>query len=530
MSTFTDGAPPSVTPEPGDSGPEHGRGPDDATAEPATDWLQQEIQRRIAAKSSGSGGRHARRDASGRNGAAQQQQQRRSDGPGGALPPPIGSPVQPPPRRLRTDRPGQSAAWSGPQRPDQNGGPQERPAVPARPAPPSGSAAARLLSLPPVTPPPVTPPPASPPPATPAPVGLQQPTGPHQAGPPAQVSGPHQLPPPVWRPQPSGPHPIPLLPSLPARVQPTGPLPVDQGQPDEGVPDGLVERAAPARSVADQGAPPQAAVSAPSAPPRPQEQPAQQQPAQQQQPPAAPVEQAAAATRSAPPAPPQPQSPQPQSPQPQPGYGQQAFAPPSHPTFPPRPQAPPADVGEVIWSASVTATAPYPPVSTPPPGTVSVPEQRSATPGALFDDRPDGRSTDGRSTDGSADTDDENDDDLPNKRVRVVLAERKGVARPVRTVVDIQEGTGVGELLRSNLIGSQLTVALRFAVFAGLTLGVLPVLFALVPEIGRISVLGLRLPWLILGVLVYPFLLGLGWWHTRTAERVEQNFADHVQD
>ena len=36
--------------------------------------------------------------------------------------------------------------------------------------------------------------------------------------------------------------------------------------------------------------------------------------------------------------------------------------------------------------------------------------------------------------------------------------------------------------------------------------------------------------WLLLGVLVYPFLLGLGWWHTRTAERVEQNFADHVQD
>jgi hypothetical protein len=120
--------------------------------------------------------------------------------------------------------------------------------------------------------------------------------------------------------------------------------------------------------------------------------------------------------------------------------------------------------------------------------------------------------------------------DLQRRRVRVVLAERKGVARPVRTVVDIQEGTGVGELLRSNLIGSQLAVALRFAVGAGLTLGVLPLLFALFPEIGQIDVLGLRLPWLLLGLLVYPFLLGLGWWHTLTAERVEQDFADHVQD
>jgi hypothetical protein len=114
--------------------------------------------------------------------------------------------------------------------------------------------------------------------------------------------------------------------------------------------------------------------------------------------------------------------------------------------------------------------------------------------------------------------------------VRVVLAERKGVARPVRTVVDIQEGTAVGELLRSNLIGSQLRVALRFAAAAGLTLGMLPLLFALFPAIGRVDVLGLRLPWLLLGLLVYPFLLGLGWWHTRTAEKVEQNFADHVQD
>ena len=121
-------------------------------------------------------------------------------------------------------------------------------------------------------------------------------------------------------------------------------------------------------------------------------------------------------------------------------------------------------------------------------------------------------------------------DDLQSKRVRVVLAERKGVARPVRTVVDIQEGTGVGEFLRNDLIKTQLGIALWFAVGAGLTLGLLPLLFAMVPEIGRIEVLGVRLPWLLLGLLVYPFLFGLGLWHSRLAERVEQSFADHVQD
>ncbi|GAA4544674.1 hypothetical protein [Pseudonocardia xishanensis] len=116
------------------------------------------------------------------------------------------------------------------------------------------------------------------------------------------------------------------------------------------------------------------------------------------------------------------------------------------------------------------------------------------------------------------------------RRVRVVLSERKGVARTVRTVVDVQEGTAVGELLRANLIRGQLAVALRVGVVALLVLGLMPMLFAFYPEVGRMEVLGLRLPWLLLGVLVYPFLLGLGWWHTKAAEKVEQNFADHVQD
>jgi hypothetical protein len=119
--------------------------------------------------------------------------------------------------------------------------------------------------------------------------------------------------------------------------------------------------------------------------------------------------------------------------------------------------------------------------------------------------------------------------ELQGKRVRVVLAERKSVARPVRTVVDVQEGTGVGEFLAKNLIRTQLTIALRFAVGALLTLGLLPVAFAFMPEIGLIDVLGIRLPWVLLGFLVYPFLLGLGFWHIRLAERVEHHFADDVQ-
>jgi hypothetical protein len=172
----------------------------------------------------------------------------------------------------------------------------------------------------------------------------------------------------------------------------------------------------------------------------------------------------------------------------------------------------------------------------PAPEPVQVPAQRgpvpaAAGPGTAVDAPPSPPPADQQPAEsGPANGADPAADDLQSRRVRVVLAERKGMARPVRTVVDIQEGTGVGELLRSNLIQSQLAVALRFAVGAGLTLGLLPLLFAMFPEIGLIDVFGLRLPWLLLGFLVYPFLLGLGWWHTRTAERVEQEFADHVQD
>ena len=115
-------------------------------------------------------------------------------------------------------------------------------------------------------------------------------------------------------------------------------------------------------------------------------------------------------------------------------------------------------------------------------------------------------------------------------RVRVVLSERKGVARPVRTIKEVQEGTAVGELLRRDLIRSQLMVTLRFGALAVLVLGTLPAILTLLPAVGQFHVAGLRVPWLLLGVLMYPFLVGVAWRYTRVADRVEQNFADHVQD
>src|SRR6201999_1785756 len=71
----------------------------------------------------------------------------------------------------------------------------------------------------------------------------------------------------------------------------------------------------------------------------------------------------------------------------------------------------------------------------------------------------------------------------PGKRVRGVLSQRKGHARPVRTVVGVQELTQVGEVLSSSLIRSQLSLALRIAAIAVLGLGALPAMFFFVPEL-----------------------------------------------
>ena len=54
----------------------------------------------------------------------------------------------------------------------------------------------------------------------------------------------------------------------------------------------------------------------------------------------------------------------------------------------------------------------------------------------------------------------------------------------------------------------------------------LPLLFALVPAVTEARVLGLPLPWLLLGVLAYPMLWLAAWYYVRHAERNESEFAD----
>lgn len=115
------------------------------------------------------------------------------------------------------------------------------------------------------------------------------------------------------------------------------------------------------------------------------------------------------------------------------------------------------------------------------------------------------------------------------RRKRVVLADRRGRQVP-RVRVELEEQTGALEGLVRDLVERQLRVALLLTGITALVLFGLPLLFWLVPEIGEFQPFGLRVPWLVLGVLIYPVLVGIGLVCTRVAERNEEDFANMLDE
>ena len=93
-----------------------------------------------------------------------------------------------------------------------------------------------------------------------------------------------------------------------------------------------------------------------------------------------------------------------------------------------------------------------------------------------------------------------------------------------RVRVDLTEQTPVGEALVKGLVRAQLALALRLSLVVAAGLGTLPLLFAVAPGVGTFQVFGVHLPWLLLGVLSFPFLVGVGAAYVRWAERNEQDF------
>jgi hypothetical protein len=118
----------------------------------------------------------------------------------------------------------------------------------------------------------------------------------------------------------------------------------------------------------------------------------------------------------------------------------------------------------------------------------------------------------------------------PPRRTRIVLAEvSRRDDRSGRTRAELAEQTRVGEALVRGLVRAQLALALRLSLVVLIALGGLPWLFAIAPSVGRLTLFGVNLPWLLLGVASFPFLIAVGWAYVRLAERNEQDFTDLVQ-
>lgn len=121
----------------------------------------------------------------------------------------------------------------------------------------------------------------------------------------------------------------------------------------------------------------------------------------------------------------------------------------------------------------------------------------------------------------------------PDQRPKreVITGPRRDVrSRPRRSVTsEIDSQTRVGQVYLRSLIRTQLLLGLSTVALVVLPLVAMPLLFGFVPGVRDLRVGPLPLWWLLLGILVYPAILGVGAWYVRQADRNEAQFTDLVE-
>ncbi|QBX55109.1 hypothetical protein EXE58_06320 [Nocardioides seonyuensis] len=117
-------------------------------------------------------------------------------------------------------------------------------------------------------------------------------------------------------------------------------------------------------------------------------------------------------------------------------------------------------------------------------------------------------------------------DSGPPPRVRVTgPPRRRALASRHAGAREIDSETALGEVFMRSLLREQLRLAAAALVALALTLGVLPLVFHLAPDLADVRVLGVPVSWVVLGVLAYPWMVFLGWVYVRRAEANESDFA-----
>ncbi|MDO5627665.1 MAG: hypothetical protein Q4G43_05015 [Mobilicoccus sp.] len=116
------------------------------------------------------------------------------------------------------------------------------------------------------------------------------------------------------------------------------------------------------------------------------------------------------------------------------------------------------------------------------------------------------------------------------RRVRVTSA-RASASRYQRSsrFRELEEQTSLGEVYVDSLLTTQRRLSLALVTGVALALVVVPVVLLTVSGAHERTVMGIPLPWLGLGVLVYPFALLITFWYVRAAERVENEFVEFME-
>jgi hypothetical protein len=117
------------------------------------------------------------------------------------------------------------------------------------------------------------------------------------------------------------------------------------------------------------------------------------------------------------------------------------------------------------------------------------------------------------------------------ERVRVTSPRTTSARRrtPPSAAREIDEQSQVGEVYLRSLLRTQLRLGLTVLLVLAVLVGGLPLAFWLLPGVMSTRVLGMPLAWGLLGFVVYPVLVLLGWWYVRAAERNEAAFTDVVE-
>lgn len=115
------------------------------------------------------------------------------------------------------------------------------------------------------------------------------------------------------------------------------------------------------------------------------------------------------------------------------------------------------------------------------------------------------------------------------RRKRIVLNDSRHPVTVVRVITELEEQTSVGEALVRNLVRAQLRMAVGLGLLTAVLFGGLPLAFYLSPAFATATVFGVRLPWLLLGVLPFPVLFAIGLVYNRLAERHEKDFVNMVE-